>query len=137
MTKAFGCIKIRAGVVVTPDEPDELEDAQAQVQEKRLLEELDRDGELAQLRELMALEPARDFLWRVLNKCRVFQSTYNKNFGDMAFAEGQRNIGLWLLSEICEADPGAEIQMKRKANDVAFQAAQKQKSRRRRSSATP
>jgi hypothetical protein len=119
------------------DEPDELEDAQAHVQEKRLLEELDRDGELAQLKELLALESTRDFLWRVLTRCHVYGAVYNKNFGDMAFAEGQRNIGLWLLSEICEADPGAEIQMKRKANDVAFHAAQKQKSRRRRSSATP
>jgi hypothetical protein len=119
------------------DEPEELEEVQAQVQEKRLLEAMDRDGELNQLRELMSQEPTRDFLWRVLNKCRVFQSTYNKNFGDMAFAEGQRNIGLWLLSEICEADPSAEIAMKRKANDLAFQTAQTQKTKRRRPSTTP
>lgn len=119
------------------DEPEELDDVQAHVQEKRLLEELDRDGELAQLRELMSQEPARDFLWRVLTRCHVYGVVYNKNFGDMAFAEGQRNIGLWLLSEICEADPSAEIAMKRKANDLAFQAAQKQKTRRRRPSAIP
>lgn len=112
------------------DEPEELEGAQAEVQEKRLLEAMDRAGELNQLRELLVLEPARDLLWRVLNKCRVFQSTYNKNFGDMAFAEGQRNIGLWLLSEVCEADPQAEIAMKAKANAIAHSLA-KGKVRRR------
>ena len=109
------------------------EEAQDEVKEKRLLEAMDRDGELLQLKTLLDQEPVRDLLWRVLNKCRVFQSTYNKNFGDMAFSEGQRNIGLWLLSEICEADPRAEIAMKQKANQLAHAAAQKQTRRQRRS----
>lgn len=115
------------------EETDELESAQEAVQERRLLEELDRDGELAQLNELLKLEPTRDFLWRLLGRCHLYESTYQRNFGDMALLEGKRQVGLWLLNEICEADPQAEIRMKQKANLLAHAAAAKQKTRRRRS----
>lgn len=116
------------------DNPDalDLDAAQTQVQKNRLLEEMDRDGEIAQLNALLQDEGMRDFLWRVLGHCHIFQSTYQKNFGDMALLEGNRQIGLWLLSEICEADPTAEIAMKQKANRLAHEASQKQAANRRR-----
>lgn len=110
----------------------DLDEVQTQVQEKRLLEELDRDGELLQLRELMAIEPMRDFLWRVLGKCHIYESTYQRNFGDMALLEGKRQVGLWLLSEICAADPLAEIAMKQKANQLAHAASKQSRGRRQR-----
>lgn len=119
------------------DDTPDLEEAQQQVHERRLLEELDRDGELGQLRELLTHESLRDFLWRVLGKCHIYESTYQRNFGDMALMEGKRQVGLWLLSEICEADPQAEILMKQKANLLAHAATQKQataRARRRRPS---
>lgn len=116
------------------DNPDALDlDADhTQVQKTRLLEEIDRDGEVGQLGTLLQDEGMRDFLWRVLSQCHIFQSTYQKNFGDMALLEGKRQIGLWLLSEICAADPQAEIAMKQKANRLAFEASQKQAASRRR-----
>ena len=120
---------------MTDEDPVDLEEAQQQVQEKRLLEELDRNGELEQLKELLSVEPMRDFMWRILGKCHIYESTYQRNFGDMALLEGKRQVGLWLLSEICEADPQAEIAMKQKANQLAHAAAQKQaatRARRRR-----
>lgn len=118
---------------MTEENPEavDFEGAQQQVQEKRLLEQLDRDGELGQLRELLTHESLRDFLWRVLGKCHIYESTYQRNFGDMALLEGKRQVGLWLLSEICEADPQAEIQMKQKANLLAHAATQKQSRGRR------
>lgn len=120
--------------MIEEENPDalDLEAAQSQVQKTRLLEEMDRDGEIAQLNALLQDEPMRDFLWRVLGHCHIFQSTYQKNFGDMALLEGKRQIGLWLLNEICEADPQAEIAMKQKANRQAFEASQKQAANRRR-----
>lgn len=110
----------------------DLDAAQAQVQENRLLEQIDRDGELAQLNKLLQDESMRDFLWRVLGHCHLYQSTYQRNFGDMALLEGKRQVGLWLLSEICEADALAEIAMKQKANQLAHSARQKQVSNQRR-----
>lgn len=116
------------------DDDVDLDSAQAQVQENRLLEEMDRDGELAQLGKLLQDESARDFLWRLLCHCNIFQSTYQRNFGDMALLEGKRQVGLWLLSEICEADPLAEIAMKQKANRLAHETQLKQQAKRRRRS---
>lgn len=110
----------------------DLDEAQSKVQESRLLEEMDRDGEKAQLAQLLQDETARDFLWRVLSQCNIYQSTYQRNFGDMALLEGKRQVGLWLLNEICEADPLAEIAMKQKANQLAHSARQKQDASRRR-----
>jgi hypothetical protein len=120
-----------------PDAID-LDAAQTQVQEHRLLEEMDRDGEIAQLNKLLQDEGFRDFMWRVLSRCNIYQTTYQKNFGDMALMEGMRQIGLWLLKEICEADPQAQIVMQQKSNRLAHEASQKQAAnrRRRRSSTT-
>lgn len=121
------------------DNPEavDLDAAAEEVQKARLLEELDRDGQLAQLRELLARESVRDLLWRILGRCGVYSTVYQRNFGDMALLEGKRQIGLWLLSEICEADSEAEMLMRKKANAVAHAAAEKERAsrekRRRRS----
>lgn len=109
----------RAGLLsmsedVNPEALD-LDAAHEQVQERRLLEALDRDGEVRQLAGLLQQEAVRDVFWRILAKCSIYQSTYNKNFGDMALAEGKRQVGLWLLAEVCEADASAEMLMRRKA----------------------
>lgn len=116
-----------------PDNPHALDlDAdQQEVQHERLLEALDRTGEVQQLAGLLQTEGVRDLMWRVLARCGIYGTTYSKNFGDMAFAEGRRSVGLWLLSEICEADPQAEMLMRQKANRLAHDEGLR-KSRRRR-----
>lgn len=103
--------------MVEDEDPDERADARAAgIAAARVLEALDRDGEVAQLTAILQQEAVRDFLWRLLVQAAVFGSTYNRNYGDMAFSEGKRANGLWLLSEIAEADPEALLAMQTKAN---------------------
>src|SRR5579859_2913087 len=104
-----------------PENPEahDFEEAQEAVKLERTLEALDREGEVAQLRALLQQEDVRDLMWRLLERCSVYASVYSKSFGDMALAEGRRQIGLWLLSEICEADPAAEMRMRQKAIALA------------------
>lgn len=90
----------------------------AKVARAREDEALQRLTEVEQLRQLMQIEPLRDFLWRALTHCRVFGSVWDANYGKMSFNEGGRNVGLWLLAEISEADPDALLQMQLKANRV-------------------
>lgn len=99
------------------------------VREAQVTEAMDRETEIAQLHVLLGDEGMRDFLWRVLSKCNVFASTYSKVYGDMALNEGKRTIGLWLLSELAEANPDALLTMQTKANRLAQ--AQAQSKRRR------
>jgi hypothetical protein len=122
---------------MSDDSLEHSEEREAKVQERRLVEAIDRDTELEQLKALLAMEPMRDFVWRLLSRCHVYRSVYNKNFGDMALAEGARQIGLWLLSELAEANPDALLEMQLKANRIAQAEAAKERSRRRRPSATP
>jgi hypothetical protein len=113
-------------------EAHDFEEAAQEVQVSRVLEALDRQGEIVQLAALLQQEDVRDLLWRLLSHCHLYGSVYNKSFGDMALAEGKRQVGLWLLSEICEADPSAEMKMRQKAISLAHQQAQQRVARRRR-----
>lgn len=63
-----------------------------------------RELELDDVRALMRNRPGRRFMWRVLDACGVFRSSFT---GDNAtfFNEGQRNIGLLLMADINEACP--------------------------------
>jgi len=104
------------------DELDPLEarDAdQAEVRQARLLEELTENEKVKQLARILGSEDVRDYLWRLLCSCNVYSSVANANFGTMSLLEGRRQVGLQLLVEICEADPNAEMLMRRKAIAIA------------------
>ncbi len=62
-------------------------------------ETFDRDIEV-----LMSTEQGRRFAWRLLERSGVFLSTFNPKATDlgmnMAFEEGKKQAGYWLLSEI-------------------------------------
>lgn len=53
----------------------------------------------------------RRFLWRYLQECGVFKTSFNNSGSVTAFNEGMRNIGLKLLAEIMEADSEAYVLM--------------------------
>jgi hypothetical protein len=106
------------------DPLDAREADQAEVRQSRTLEEMDEKAKIAQLGRILAQEDVRDYLWRLLCSCNVYASTANANFGTMSLLEGRRQVGLQLLVEICEADPNAEMLMRKKA--IAMDAAKKQ-----------
>jgi hypothetical protein len=65
-----------------------------------LLANLARKEEDSDLKWLMKDRRGRRIVWRQLSKAGVFQSSFNTSAMTMAFAEGRRNEGLNLLSEI-------------------------------------
>ena len=66
--------------------------------------------EAEDLRAVLRTPVGRRFLYRVLERTGFFRSSF-KTSAEMAFLEGERNVGLWLHSEIGQVDPRAFLQM--------------------------
>jgi hypothetical protein len=75
---------------------------------------------------------SRRFLWRLLDFCHLHEVIYPSDLA--AFREGERNVGLYVLKQIEEAQPEALIEMMvaRKAEkDKKLAAAEARQARRR------
>jgi hypothetical protein len=74
--------------------------------QERVKEEAQQRDRLAQVNEaedfkwLMGSKRGRRILWRFLDRAGVFRLSFNTNAMQMAFAEGNRNEGLRILSQI-------------------------------------
>jgi len=91
-------------------------DAQ-QVQRGGRLAQRRRDRELNDLRAVLATAEGRRAIWRLLEHCGVNRSSYDPSQrGDSTvFREGARNVGLFLMAEITDADEEALVTMMREA----------------------
>lgn len=65
-------------------------------EEERLL----REREANDLRWVMGNKQGRRFMWRLLSRAGVYQSSFNTNSATMAFNEGNRNSGLQQMNDI-------------------------------------
>lgn len=65
----------------------------------------DRDLEEDDIRWLLSSRKGRRIVWRLLDQAGVFRSTFNTNSMQMAFAEGNRNLGLRLLAIVQSVAP--------------------------------
>lgn len=64
--------------------------------------------ELADLRTVLSTAEGRRWIWRVLEQTAAFRASYDPDSPiRMAFAEGRRSTGLWILAELQAAAPDA------------------------------
>jgi hypothetical protein len=70
---------------------------------------------------LMSLPAGRAWMLARLESCHIFAPSFARNALDMAFAEGERNVGLQLLNDIMSACPDryTEMMHERNAKDAA------------------
>lgn len=84
---------------------------QSQVEDSKLEEQHDadllRDGILLNTQS----KAGRHLLWRFLERGSIFRSTWQSDPAGMAFAEGQRNMALWLVDQVTRHDPDAFLAM--------------------------
>ncbi len=57
------------------------------------------------LRGIMGMPEGRMWMWDLLVRCGIYQSSFSAEALGMAFREGQRNIGLHLMAEINRLSP--------------------------------
>jgi hypothetical protein len=104
------------------DPLEEREANEAEVQRKRLVEEIDRDNEGVRLAQLLSSEPFRDYLWDVISKCNTLGEPFDQNYGRMSYNAGRQSVGRMLIADINLANPQAWLEMQLKAARVAHQA---------------
>lgn len=78
---------------------------------------LAKDTEEGDIKWLMGSKRGRRILWRQLDRAGVFRLSFNTNAMAMAFAEGNRNEGLRILSMIHAVCPEQYPTMVREANE--------------------
>lgn len=97
-----------------PFNPDEQERTRADAKQRR---KLSQDTEESDIKWLMGSKRGRRIIWRQLERARVFHLTFNTNAMTMAFAEGNRNEGLHIVSIIHAVCPELYPVMVREANE--------------------
>lgn len=63
------------------------------------------------LKALLESPAGRRFLWRLLGKCGVWQTSFHPSGQQFAANEGRRGVGVELVTEIIETDPQAWIDL--------------------------
>jgi hypothetical protein len=66
---------------------------------------------------LMSSPAGRNYVHDLLLRCHVFTSSFTSDAICMAFNEGERNIGLQLLTDVMQFAPDQYVQMMREEND--------------------
>jgi hypothetical protein len=77
-----------------------------------------RRDQLTRIAALMADPIGRGYIYDLLSACHVFQSSFSTNALAMAFAEGERNVGLQLTADFIAAAPDNYLLMLKEAGNV-------------------
>lgn len=79
-------------------------------------EKFTRRRDLLDVRDILATPCGRRFIWRYLSICGVFKLSFTGN-SETFFNEGQRNVGLRLMTDVMDADPTAYVLMQKEAKE--------------------
>lgn len=76
-----------------------------QVKKARKTQRRQRTMELEDIRDTVKTVGGRRFIWRLLQQCGTFQSTFSAVDGMTQYNAGRQDIGHFLLSELTHAQP--------------------------------
>jgi hypothetical protein len=95
----------------------------ANAADRKQIRHLEKQAKLADaqrravITSLMSTTFGREWMWDKLSECHMFVTTFNGDALQSAFMEGQRAIGLSMLSDIMIACPDQYIQAMRESNE--------------------
>ena len=89
---------------------------EAQVKVRKRKAQTQREGEINDWKSLMDTQFGRRAMTLLLTQCGVYRSSFATNALEMAKSEGQRNMGLWLMSELEGASPSDFLLMLNEAS---------------------
>lgn len=82
-----------------------------QVKEAASKEKRGKEQRCDDMLMVLSTPQGRRFIWRYLTECGVFRTSYTGDATNTIYLEGQRNMGLKILSDVNEASPEAYIKM--------------------------
>lgn len=66
-----------------------------------------RSRQLDDIKKILDLPEGRRFLWRLLEEGRILSTCYHENSQTMAYYEGKRDVGLFVLNELTSVNKNA------------------------------
>lgn len=63
------------------------------------------------VRQIMGSSEGRDWIYQHLSLCHVYSTSFSTNALSMAFAEGERSVGLRLMADLVQAAPERYLEM--------------------------
>lgn len=93
--------------MMTQENPYDLKGQKRREKDRRTAEKAERSAYLIDLRDVMQTPQGRRVLKGLLSRTHVFAVSLSGDVAATAFREGERNVGLSLMSDMREAD--AEI----------------------------
>lgn len=88
-------------------DPEQVKQAEKKVKNRR-------DTELEDIRFLLSDRRARNFIWRLLTHCRVFESIWEPS-AKIHHNAGRQDVGHFIMAEVVEAREDALLEMMREA----------------------
>jgi len=83
---------------------------ESQIHNAKIKSRMKEESEASDLKFLLSTDQGRRFIWKLISKCGVFRQSFTGN-SQTFFMEGERNIGLYILDAVMEADPDAYVKM--------------------------
>ncbi len=91
--------------MATYDDPTDLKCLERDAEAEEVGARERRRKELEDLRWLLGHPQGRRIVTRLLDEAGVYRSSFNHSGSVMAFNEGKRHMGLFLIAELTEASP--------------------------------
>lgn len=85
------------------------------IDKKAMEAKSEREQELQDLVKILQISEGKRFLSRILDRAGILQTSYGNgtNPQDFAFLEGRRDLGLFILGEITQANSEAWLEMQK------------------------
>jgi hypothetical protein len=84
---------------------------QAEVKKAQLKDKERRRQELNDIRTVLSNASGRRLIWRLMDKCKTFNSVYSAADNMIFYNSGQQDLGHFIMSEIVQADENLLIKM--------------------------
>ena len=87
------------------------------INDKKVVKKLEQKSkdirmqQLNDLRTVLSNNSGMRVVWRLLEACNTFGSTYNENPTHAAYKSGKQDLGHFIMSEITEADENLLFKM--------------------------